>query len=74
MPAECERKVNVKKIETRSNTFMISLQKLNRFNALLSIIRNYVNTFTLRTIYFAIFDSHINYANVIWGKKSIFSQ
>ena len=36
--------------------------KLNRANALLSIIRNYVNKLTLRTIYFAIFGSHINYA------------
>ena len=36
--------------------------ELNRANALLSIIRNYVNKLTLRTIYFAIFGSHINYA------------
>ena len=43
--------------------------KLNRANALLSIIRNYVNKHTLRTIYFAIFDSHINYANLIWGQN-----
>ena len=40
--------------------------KLNRANALLSIIRNYVNKLTLRTIYFAIFDFHINYADLIW--------
>ena len=39
--------------------------KLNRANALLSIIRNYVNKLTLRTIYFVIFDSHINYANLV---------
>ena len=43
--------------------------KLNRANALLSIIRNYVNKLTLRTIYFAIFDSHINYVNLIWGQN-----
>ena len=43
--------------------------KLNRANALLSIIRNYVNKLTLRTIYFAIFDSHINYVNLIWDQK-----
>ena len=43
--------------------------KLNRANALLSIIRNYVNKHILRTIYFAIFDSHINYANLIWGQN-----
>ena len=40
--------------------------KLNRANALLSIIRNYVNKHTLRTIYFAIFDSHIN---LLWDQK-----
>ena len=34
--------------------------KLNRANAVLSITRNYVNKHTLRTIYLAIFDSHIN--------------
>ena len=44
--------------------------KLNRANALLSIIRNYVNKLTLRTIYFAIFDSHINYVNLIWDQKA----
>ena len=43
--------------------------KLSRANALLSIIRIYVNKHTLRTIYFAIFDSHINYVNLIWGQN-----
>ena len=42
--------------------------KFNRTNALLSIIRNYAKL-TLRTIYFAIFDSHINYANLVWGQN-----
>ena len=32
-------------------------------------MRNYVNKLTLRTIYFAIFDSYINYANLIWGQN-----
>ena len=44
--------------------------KLNRANALLSIVRNYVNKLTLRTIYFAIFGSHINYVNLTWGQKA----
>ena len=35
--------------------------KLNRANALLLKIRNYVNTKALRNIYFAIFDSHLSY-------------
>ena len=43
--------------------------KLNKANALLSIIRNHVNKHILRTIYFPIFDSHINYANLIWGQN-----
>ena len=43
--------------------------KLNRANALLFTIRNYVNKHILRTIYFAIFDSHINYTNLIWGQN-----
>ena len=43
--------------------------KVNRANALLFTIRNYANKHILRTIYFAIFDSHINYANLIWGQN-----
>ena len=43
--------------------------KLNRANSLLFIIRNYVNKHILRTIYFSIFDSHISYANLIWGQN-----
>ena len=39
--------------------------KLNRANSLLYTIRNYVNKHILRTIYFSIFNSHINYANLI---------
>ena len=39
--------------------------KLNRANSLLYTIRNYVNKHILRTIYFSIFDCHINYANLI---------
>ena len=43
--------------------------KLNRANALSFKIRNYVNFNTLKSIYFAIVDSHINYANLIWGQN-----
>ena len=43
--------------------------KLNRANALPFKIRNFVNINTLKTIYYAIFDSHINYANVIWAQN-----
>ena len=43
--------------------------KLNRAYALLYTIRNFVYKHILRTIYFAIFDTHINYANLIWGQN-----
>ena len=43
--------------------------KLNRANSFLYTIRNFVNRHILRTIYFAIFDTHLNYANLIWGQN-----
>ena len=43
--------------------------KLNRANVLLYTIRNFVNKHILRTIYFAIFDTDINYTNLIWGQN-----
>ena len=43
--------------------------KLNRANALLYTIRKFFNRHILRTIYFAIFDAHINYGNLIWGQN-----
>ena len=43
--------------------------KLNRVNALLFKIRNYVDQKVLRSIYFASFDSHLNYANLIWAQN-----
>ena len=44
--------------------------KLNRAFALLIKIRNFVNITILKTIYFAVFDSHINYANLVWAQNS----
>ena len=44
--------------------------KLNRANFLLFKIRNFVNITILKTIYFAIFHSHINYANLVWAQNS----
>ena len=40
--------------------------KLNRANALLLKIRNYVNMKTLRNTYYAIFDSHLTYSCIVW--------
>ena len=46
-----------------------TVAKLKRANVLLYKIRNYVSFNTLKVIYFAIFDSYINYANLIWGQN-----
>ena len=42
---------------------------LNRANAMLLKIRNYLNTKTLRNIYFAIFDSHLSYSCIVWTQN-----
>ena len=41
---------------------------LRRANCLLSKIRDYVNKDLLRTIYYALFDSHLRYGCQIWGQ------
>ena len=43
--------------------------KLNRANALLLKIRNYVNMKTLRNIYYAIFESHLTYSCIVWARN-----
>ena len=45
------------------------VKKLNRANALLYKVRNYISFNTLKSIYIAIFDSYINYAKLIWRAK-----
>ena len=42
---------------------------INRANALLYTSRNFVNRDILRTIYFAMFDTHLNHANLIWDQN-----
>ena len=46
------------------------ITKLNRANALLYKIRNFIKPKILKTIYSAIFVSHLNYANLVWGQNS----
>ena len=41
--------------------------KLNRANALLFKIRKFVDDKTLRSIYFAIFESNLNYCSLVWA-------
>ena len=44
--------------------------KLNRANAFLCKIRNFVNILILKAIYFAIFNSHINNVNLVLAQNS----
>ena len=55
-------------LKWKNQTYNIA-KKLNRANVLFCIIRNYVSFSTLKVIYFAIFDSRINYAKLIWGQN-----
>ena len=48
------------------------LTKLNRTNALLYKIRSFLRFNPLKAVHFAIFDTHINYANLIRGQKPEF--
>ena len=43
--------------------------KLSRANALLFKIRNFVNSSVFRTMYFAIFESHLNYCCLVWSQN-----
>ena len=43
--------------------------KLSTANALLFKIRNFVNSSILRTIYFAIFRSHLYYCSLVWSQN-----
>ena len=45
-------------------------QKLNRTNGLLAKLRHQVSSSLLKTIYFALFDSHLCYASQVWGQGS----
>ena len=43
--------------------------KLNRANAVLYKVRDFVNANILKSIYYALFESHIDYAWIIWGQN-----
>ena len=53
---------------TFKNHMDIVKLKLNKSNALLAKLRHYVNPILLRTIYCAIFESHLRYGFQLWGQ------
>ena len=50
--------------------YMFLFSKLNIANALLSKLRNFVTSEILRSVYLAIFHSHVNYTCKAWGLTS----
>ena len=45
-------------------------QKLSRANGILAKLRHYLSLDVLRTIYYALFDSHLRYACQVWGQAN----
>ena len=45
------------------------IKKLNRSNNMLSKIRHYVDSKTIRSLYFALFSSHVSYCSQVWGQN-----
>ena len=43
--------------------------KLNRTNAMLFKVREFVDTKILKSVYYAIFDCHLDYVNTVWGQN-----
>ena len=43
--------------------------KLNQVKAMLYKVREFVNTRALISVYHAIFDCHLNYANIVWSQN-----
>ena len=43
--------------------------KLNRANAMLFKVREFVNMKIIKSIYYATFDYHLNYANTVWSQN-----
>ena len=70
-PSQSVRYLGIKIVQNMDSKDHINdiAVKLNRANTLLFKIRNFANII-LKTIYFAIFYSHINYANLVWVKNS----
>ena len=56
------------KIDNKLN-WKSHVAKLNQANAMLYKVRDFINANILKSIYYALFKSHINYACIIWGQN-----
>ena len=62
--------INLEEHLTWSQHIKLLKSKLSRANGLLSKIRYYTSQELLRTIYYALFDSHVRYGCQIWGHSN----
>ena len=70
-PTDSVRYLKVKidnKLNWKSHVNAIATE-LNQANAMLYKIRDFVNANILKSIYCALFESHINYVCIIWGQN-----
>ena len=70
-PTDSVRYIGVKiddKLNWKSHVNTIA-KKLNRANAMLYKVRDFVNANILKSVYYALLESHINYACTIWGQN-----
>ena len=44
--------------------------KLNKANAMLSKLRHVLDIKTLRSVYYAVFESHLCYASLVWAQNT----
>ena len=56
------------KLNRKSHVNAIA-KKLNRANTMLYKVRDFVDANILKSIYYELFESHINYACIIWGQN-----
>ena len=70
-PADSMKYFGVKidsKLNWKSHVNAIAT-KLNRANAMLYKVRDFVNENILKLIYYTLFEPHINYVCIIWGQN-----
>ena len=70
-PSDSIKYLGIKLDSTLSGSahFSFLSSKLRRANGLLSKIRHYVPLEQLKSIYYAIFSSHLSYGSQVWGQK-----
>ena len=57
------------KILTGRNTLVFYHLSLERANGALSKLRHFTTPEILRSVYYSIFNSHLNYGSQIWDQK-----